>query len=367
MDNQPDSVDKVLDALQSQDVNFPDNKQMGNQSADDLLSDDKETDEKKRIGTLVISTTGGGSSIQVPHKELSDEMKNLGFPNGFIPDKTTPRKAFTRAKQSVIDNFSKEVTYNGKSLSFEMWPDGHYIQMPVASYVESDKVKTITLGKFEFNPETKEIERNMNSKIGDTILSDIWNIGFVKPIEEQFLYHQSHLIADDISMLQRKLQSKAQGSIQLRRAVYFYPDSTKGLDEVFRMYKKLYDWLDKYKIRGDTTEFYWTPLFNRETDKNFVADKLEEHIESEIESLVDDVIHEMTNDKTAQVVARETLSPVLQELDSTIEEYEIMSDITPQIKRKLKNEVHRRKPEVSERAREVVKSVENQSKLTDIR
>jgi hypothetical protein len=349
----------VMAALADQNIEtLPTNDEIGTQTADDVLTTADE-DTSTRIGSLVISTTGSGSTLQVPHVDLVAKMKTLGFSPGLIPSPTEPRIAFTRAKNDLLSEYTDSATFDGTRIKFDLWADGHYTQYVVGEYIADGEAQTVTLGHMEYVPEKEAVQYFMSDSIRGTSLMEAWGAGFVATMQERFSHYQAIHTADDIAELTRHLHAKAPHSIKLRRAVYFYPAVTQGLDGVLEAYRKLYSWLNSsYKLRGEATEFFWTPLFNREADKQFITAKLEEHIEAELDALMDDVAESFTDDETAEEIARDVLQPALAQMDSTLAEYEAISETTPRLKRMLRAALSRTTGDARTRAKNVVEAAE---------
>jgi hypothetical protein len=360
---QPTTPDDVMTALADQDVDsIPSTESIGDETADDVLS----TEGKKRLGSLVITTTGSPSTLQVPHEELRRKMMELGFPENAVPERTPPRKAFTRAKNQLLSEYTGTTSFDGREVSFDVWNDGRYLKYVVANFIADSSGETVTLGTMRFDPDEQDIVYHMHSDVAGTSLEDAWKTGFVQSMDELFAHHQTHVNAQDISRLGHLLHEKVEHSIKLRRAVYFYPSTSTGLDGVMESFRRLYQWLDaNYKVKGESTEFYWTPLFSRDADKEFIGKKLEEHLEEEIEGLIEDVAEAISDENTSERVARDILEPALGRLDSTAREYEAISETTPKVRRMFRKAVRDTDTKAAERARRVIEAAEKDTDRDD--
>lgn len=357
-DSTPNSATAVMDVLGEQNTNFPTNQDIGEQSADDVLVNDTEGESGDvRIGSIVVSTTGAAKSLSVPHDKLVDKMRSLGFPSRVIPDKTDYGKAFTRAKDGLDEQLPDHFSYDGNDATIEMWSDGWYTKHIVVEYIDRT-AKTVTVGRIDYDPETETVSTDMNEDIEDESLIDFWDGVVVPKINDLFEYHRNHHNADDISRIRDLLNQQSPGAIKLRRAVYFYPATTTGFDQVLESFRQLYNWLNSYKTRGEDVEFFYTPIFNREADKEFVTDKLEDQIESEMEAIIEEVADKLTEDDTAEELAEDILEPALQDMDSTVKEYEAISESTPRLRRMLEQTVSEMNADVESRARKVIEKTE---------
>lgn len=361
MTRNPKSKSDVMEILGKQNASFPTNQEIGNQSAEDILSDETENDAKTRIGSMVISTTGGPKSISVPHSKLEDKMKLLGFPESAIPSKTSPSKAFTRAKNDLKDSLTDHFEFEGHDASISMWSEGWYCKHIVAEYIDGT-AQTVNLGKIKYNPDKKKVFATMNINITESKLADFWHTNVVAEIQRLFSYHKERHNGKDIAHLQNMLNQKTKGSIKLRRAVYFYPATTRGFDKVLESFRKLYNWINNYKQRGERAEFFYTPMFNREADREFISDKLRQNLENEMESLVEDISSNLSDD--ADEIARSVLEPALKQMDSKIQEFEAISESTPKIERMLESIISEMTKDAQERARKVVEQTNRSTENT---
>lgn len=347
----------VMDILGRQDAQFPTNKSIGDQTADDLLTNsNEEGDAKTRIGSLVVSTTGAPMNISIPHNELVDKMEDIGFPSSVIPTKTKPNKAFTRAKNDLEDVLPDHFEYNGHDTNISIWSDGWYCKHIVAEYIDGT-AQTKNIGRIVYDPEKQDVFCTSNVSNEGGKLSEIWRSKIIPKIQQLFNYHRNRHNGKDISYIQNLLNQKTTGSIKLRRAVYFYPATTEGFDSVLEAFRELYIWVNRYKKTGEKAEFYYTPLFNREADRKFISDKLEQNIQSEIESVIKDMVEKFSNDETADQIAKSVLQPALKQMDSKIQQFEAISESKPKIKRKLNQSVSKMDGEAQTRAEEIVKNV----------
>lgn len=349
------SPSEVMEILGKQDMQFPTNQEIGEESIHDVLSSepDSDMDETSRIGSMVISMTGGPKSISVPHDELVEKMESLGFPESAIPSRISSGQAFTRAKNELKEELPQAYKHDGTNLTFSLWSESRFCKHVVGEYI-TEEANTHTLGKIQYDSDSCDVKTTMNTDFEDTDLASFWKGTVVPSINSLFEKHKQRHNGKDIADMKRTLEEKSVGSIKLRRAVYFYPATTENFDEVLESFRQLYNWLNNYKQRGGRAEFFYTPLFNRKADRDLISAKLEENLREEMEALIQEVGEELSEDDNVETLAKNVLSPALNQMDNKIEQYEAISETTPKLKRLIDDILDDVDPETEKRAKKVI-------------
>jgi hypothetical protein len=386
----PTTAADVMQVLGEQDATFPTNEEIGSQTHADVLNTER-GDSDTLLGFLVVTQTGTGSSIAVPHDELVQKMEALDFPPAAIPESTKPYRAYNRAKKDLVGEVGRVRYLKGSftdeegvehdheyEVKFTVENNSRYVQTVMAKVLlpeeecgeEGGRFETVLLGKIRLNKDKGSPEYEADKALvsgGSNLkkpLRTIWVAGFVTSMEERFAHHRSHHNADDVSSLLDRMRTRMPHSIGLRRATYFYPAVTGGLQGLLDRYQTLYGWLNSedYKVKGESMKFWYTPLFDHGNTRQFLGEQLEEHLKAEIESLVSDLADSLADDdETAEALARDVLAPALQEMDSTVQQYDAIADRTPKVKRLLRQHAADLAGDASERAEAVIAAAEDRA------
>lgn len=312
------------------------------------ITDGEEQQEVDIIGHIISYTIG--SDFIVPRDWLKTRMEELDLritaPGGnvdlMLPPKVTPKRAFNRVRDRLVDEVSAERSdfraegkreidgrmthFESKKATNDEW------HLTAESYFTAEELnaqkdgkqyddgefRQVTLGVFRYN---KEHEGMLwDSKIDETnLLWDTWNI-FESRAREMFAEMQESHIGRDIQKMLNRFTHHWTDSIKVRDggAVYFVP---AGYDEEVRALKTLIDEIDaNYKHRGSDCELLRISVTDSDEERKQIEAKARKHVESQVESALSTAFDNLTDDDTVEDIA-ENLQDRLKGIDAFADDY----------------------------------------------
>lgn len=305
------------------------------------ITDGEEQEDVDIIGHIISYTIG--SDFVVPREWLENRMEELELfitaPDGdtklMIPPKVTPKRAFNRTRDRLIDEVTashpdfhgdgrREI--NGRATQFESkkatndeWhitAEAYFTVDELNRGVEGEpyddgEFRQTTLAVVRYNKEHEEIITA--PKIDeDDAMWDTWET-LAEETLRMFKEMQESNIGRDLQKMVNRFTHHWTDTIKVRDggAVYFVP---AGYDDEVRSLKTLIDEINtRFKHRGSDCEILRISVTDSEEEKKQIEEKARKHLEGQVESALDAAFEALAED---EAVAGEIATEIEDRLES---------------------------------------------------
>lgn len=301
------------------------------------IVDGEEQDEVDIIGYL-MSYTIGSDFLIVNDPEETDEtgrewllrrMGELGLPEWMAPPEVTPKRAFNRTRDHLIDPDNEDSVIRGRETAFEtnkVNNDEWHIN--AKAYFDAEELdqedgefRTATLGICRYSKENEGI-LTIPKVSEDDPLWDRYHY-FAEKAMKMFEQMQSGHIGRDIQKMLNRFTSHWTNDriIRLRSggAVYFVPAGYgKYVDGLTALIKEMGV---RFKEKGRACEIIRVPVMDSDEQREQVEERAREALERQVEDAFGAAFDTLAEDETvAEDVAKE-LEGRLEELDEFSDDY----------------------------------------------
>lgn len=300
------------------------------------ITDGDEQEEVEIIGHLISYTIG--SDFLVPRDWLKRRMAELDLyihdPTGekelMIPPKVTPKRAFNRTRDHLIDEVTAKRDdfhgdgrrkINGRATQFatkKATNDEWHITAeayftadelntglpPGEAEYEDGEFRQTTIAVFRYDGENEGMvdHRKIDE---DDAMWETWEI-LRDEAHELFGDMQTHNIGRDIQKMLNRYVNHWTDTIKVRDggAVYFVP---AGYDDSVRALKTLIDEMNtQHKHRGRDCELLRIGVTNSEEERKQIEAKARKHLEKQVDSALEAAFAALAEDEsTPEEIGRE--------------------------------------------------------------
>lgn len=312
------------------------------------IVDGEQQDEVDIIGHLISYTIG--SDFTVPREWLKGRMEELGLyitvPGDerklMIPPKVTPKNAFNRTRDRLVDGVAnthpefygdgkremelmgseRVVQFESKKATRDEWhitAEAFFNAEELGAEYEDGEFRQVTVGVFRYNKENEGILGVPKVDEEDN-LWDSWKL-FAKEANKMYGKMQNSHVGRDIQKMVNRYTHHWTDTIKVRDggAVYFVP---AGYDESVRAMKTLIDEIDaEFKYRGRDAELLRISVTDSEAERKQIEDKARKHVEEQAEAAMDAAFEALTDDDSVADDIAAELEDRLEGLDGFADDY----------------------------------------------
>lgn len=313
------------------------------------ITDGEQEEDVSIIGHIISYTIG--SDFVVPRDWLKDRMEGLGLvieaPGGetelMIPPKVTPKRAFNRTRDRIVDEISathpdfhgegkreiedRMTQFASKKATNDQW------HITAESYFTADELNRAADGEpyddGEFRQTTLLVARYDKEHEALTVTPKVSEQDSLWPSYEVFeekaysMFEEmqySH-IGRDIQKMFNRFVNHWTDTIKVRDggAVYFVP---AGYDAEVRALKTLIEEInDTYKTRGRDCEVLRISVTDSDEERRQVKRKVRDHLEDQVETALDATFDALAEDDNLPEDVAGDLQDRLKDLDSFADDY----------------------------------------------
>lgn len=312
------------------------------------IVDGEEQDDVEIIGHLISYTIG--SDFVVPREWLKGRMEELDLyidlPGEerklMIPPKVTPKRAFNRTRDRLVDGVANShpefysdgkremelmgservVQFESKKATRDEWhitAEAFFKAEELGAEYDDGEFRQVTVGVFRYNKENEGILGVPKVDEEDNLWGS-WEL-FAKEANKMFAEHQNSHVGRDIQKMLNRYTHHWTDTIKVRDggAVYFVP---AGYDDSVRALKTLIDEIDEqYKHRGRDCEILRISVTDSEEERKQIEEKARKHVEEQAEAAMNAAFEALTEDESVADDIAEELEGRLEGLDGFADDY----------------------------------------------